>query len=83
MNGKQGRQKASPQMILAALEHIEKRGSMQGYLTLRRERLTVMKAVTEQGLVVWNKSVAKYELTARGYKRLEEYRHKIATVTVV
>ncbi len=38
-----------------------------------------MKAALEQGLIVWNKSVGKYELTGFGHKHLEEYRHKIAT----
>ena len=79
MNGKRGSRKASPQMILAALEHIEKRGSMQGFLTSRQEKLTVMKAITEQGLVVWNKMAGKYELTMTGHIRLEEFRHKFAT----
>jgi hypothetical protein len=38
-----------------------------------------MKAEIEQGLIVWNNTVGKYELTAFGHKRLEEYRHKNAT----
>ena len=79
MNGKRGSRKASPQMILAALEHIVKRRSMQGFLTSRQEKLTVMKAITEQGLVVWNKKAGKYELTMTGHIRLEEFRHKFAT----
>jgi len=37
-----------------------------------------VKAAIEQGLVVWNKTADKYELTTFGHKRLEEYRHKIA-----
>jgi len=36
-----------------------------------------MQGAIEQGLVVWNKTADKYELTFR-HGHLEEYRHKIA-----
>jgi len=37
-----------------------------------------MKAMFEQGLVVWNKTARKYELTTSGRQCLAEYRKKIA-----
>ncbi len=79
MSEKQGRQKARLQMSGNVLEHVEKCGSLQGFWASRREKLALMKAMTTQGLIVWNKTIGKYELTAFGHKRLEEYRHEIAT----
>ena len=38
-----------------------------------------MTAITEHGVVVWNKAVGKYELTTLGHQRLEEYRHQFAS----
>ena len=52
---------------------------LQGFLAPRQYKLALMNAAVEQGLVVWNKTVDEYELLAFGHKRLEEYRHKIAT----
>jgi hypothetical protein len=66
-------------MSAAMLEHIEERGSLKGFPAPRREKLTLVKAAIEQGLIVWNKTTDKYELTTFGYRRLEEHRHKIAT----
>jgi hypothetical protein len=66
-------------MSSAALKHIEERGSLLGFAGTRQERLVLMKAVLRQGLIVWNITRGKYELTTFGHKRLDEYRHKIAT----
>jgi hypothetical protein len=35
--------------------------------------------MSEQELIVWTNTAGKYEPTAFGRKRLEEYRHKNAT----
>jgi hypothetical protein len=63
----------------AVLEHIEKRGRLQGFPAPPREKLALMKSAIEHRLVVWDKAVGKYELTAVGHERLVEERHKIAT----
>jgi hypothetical protein len=79
-NEKLRKQKASWQTILAALEHFEERGRLHGFGTSRQEKLTVMKAVIEQGLVAWHKAVGKYELTTLGQKRLSLYRARSGAV---
>jgi hypothetical protein len=44
------------------------------------EKLTSINAITAEGLlVIWDKTVGKYELTKFGYERLNAHRHKIAT----
>lgn len=40
-----------------------------------------MDAAIEEGLIVWDKTIGKYDLTTIGRARLAEYRHKIATAT--
>ncbi len=71
-------QEPLPEVLSDALEHIEKRGSLLRFAPNRLERLGLMKAMFEQGLVVWNKTARKYELTTSGRQCLAEYRKKIA-----
>jgi hypothetical protein len=52
--------------LLAALEHIEERGSLLGLVSDRGERLSLMKALAEREFVAWNAKAAKYELTSWG-----------------
>jgi len=79
MSTERGRKKPRAEVSGAVLGHIEERGRLHGFTVPRRDRLLLMKSALEQGLIVWNKSVGKYELTGFGHKHLEEYRHKIAT----
>jgi hypothetical protein len=58
--------------IGVALEHIRAHGSLQGFAANRQEKLVLMKAATEQGLIVWNKAHLKYDLTAFGSRRLAD-----------
>jgi hypothetical protein len=60
--------------LFAALEHIEKRGSLLWLVPDRAQRLGLMKALTKQKLVAWNPTAAKYELTTLGAQCLAEYR---------
>jgi hypothetical protein len=60
--------------LLAALEHIEKRGRLLLLVPDRAQRLGLMKALTKQKLVAWNAAVTKYELTPLGAQSLAEYR---------
>jgi hypothetical protein len=50
---------------------MEQRANLQRFPASREEKLALMKAMTEQGLIVWNKTAGKYELTAKAHKRLE------------
>ena len=61
------------------LEHIEERGSLLRFAPDRPRRLELMKAISEQKLVVWNREAGKYELTALGRQCLDECREKIAS----
>ena len=67
-----------PEVLSGALEHIEERGSLLGFTPDRTQRLGLMKLMSEQGLVVWDKAGAKYELTTFGRQCLAECRQKIA-----
>jgi hypothetical protein len=50
--------------ILVALEHIETQGSLLSLVSDRAQRLSLMKELAEQNLVVWNAKAAKYQLTS-------------------
>jgi hypothetical protein len=52
--------------LMAALDHIEKRGSLLWLVPERAQRLGWMKELTKQKLVAWNAAAAKYELTTLG-----------------
>src|SRR6266542_1103623 len=56
--------------ICAAMEHIKARGNLDGFLAGRSERLALMATAGRQGLVVWDKSRSRYELTSLGERRL-------------
>jgi hypothetical protein len=59
--------------IAAVLEHVRDHGGIQGFPGTRQERLAFMKAATEQGLIVWNKTLLKYDLTVVGQRRLAAF----------
>jgi hypothetical protein len=61
----------------AALEHIEKRGSLLSFAPDRAQRLELMKAMSKKGLVAWNATARKYELTTTGGECLAEHRRTI------
>jgi hypothetical protein len=46
-------------MSTAMLEHIEERGSLQGFPAPRGEKLTLMKVAVAEGVTVWNKTADK------------------------
>jgi hypothetical protein len=58
------------QRICAAMEHIKARGNLDGFLAGRSERLALMSTAGRQGLVAWDKSHSRYELTSLGERRL-------------
>jgi hypothetical protein len=59
--------------IAMVLEHVRDHGGIQGFPCSRQERLAFMKAATEQGLIVWNKALLKYDLTMFGQRRLAAF----------
>jgi len=60
--------------IGAAMEHIKARGNLDGFPADRGERLALVSTATRQGLVSWNKSRGKYELTGHGHRHLRALR---------
>jgi hypothetical protein len=60
-------------------EHTDERGEPLSFASARLERLAVMKAALRRGLMVWNIRAESCGRPTFGHKRLEEYRHKIAT----
>jgi hypothetical protein len=67
-----------PEVLSDTLEHIEAHGNLLLFSPHRAERVRVMKVLGEQGLVVWNKGAAKYELTPLGRQFLDDCRKEIA-----
>ena len=57
-----------------ALLHIVQAGHLLSLVSDRAQRVQLMKAMTDQGLAVWNKAAAKYELTAFGQRCLARSR---------
>ena len=64
--------------LLAALDHIEKQGSLLQFTPDRAQRLGLMMAMTKKGLVAWNATAVRYELTALGDECLAQHRKSIA-----
>jgi hypothetical protein len=64
--------------LLAALDHIEKQGSLLRLTPDRAQRLGLMMAMTKKGLVAWNATAVRYELTALGDECLAQHRKSIA-----
>jgi hypothetical protein len=60
--------------LLAALEQIESRGSLLGFVPERARRLGLMKAMADHKLVAWNSGASRYELTSFGRQCLADYR---------
>jgi hypothetical protein len=60
--------------LSAVLEHIEKRGSLLWFAPDRAQRLGLMMAMIKKGLVVWNETARKYQLTTFGGQYLAEHR---------
>ena len=78
MRGGRDAQEPLEEAIPTALEYIDEHGSLVRFVPDRPQRLALMKAMAGQALVVWNKTAAKYELTALGRASLAEYHKKIA-----
>jgi hypothetical protein len=63
-----------PEVRASALQHIDIHGSLVRHSPDRAERLVLMKALSKQGFVAWNKKLGKYHLTAFGRKQHDQDR---------
>jgi hypothetical protein len=60
--------------IGAAIEHIQAHGNLDGFPAGRTERLALVATAARQGLVAWNRSRGRYDLTSRGHRRVRALR---------
>lgn len=60
--------------IAAAIEHIKAHGNLDGFPAGRGERLALVSTAGRQGLIAWNRSRARYELTSRGHRHVRAVR---------
>src|SRR5712692_6293416 len=56
--------------IGAAVEHIKAHGNLDGFPAGRGERLALVSTAARQGLLAWDRSRGKYELTGRGRRHV-------------
>ena len=64
--------------IPTALEEIHARGNLLRFAPERPDRLALMQVLSVQGLIGWNKTLAKYELTEAGNECLAQYHDRLA-----
>jgi hypothetical protein len=79
MSEEQCDQRARGNLSMDMLAYVEKSGRSFGFPAPRLERLTFVKAAIMQGLIAWNRTLGKFELTTQGQKRLAEHRHTTAS----
>src|SRR5260370_26221644 len=60
--------------IGAAIEHIKAHGNLDGFPARRGERLALVTTAGKHGLLVWNRSRGRYELTNRGHRPVRALR---------
>ncbi len=60
------------------LEYVEQHGSFRGLLVPDQGKQRLVLAAIEEGLIVWDRTLGRYDLTSTGRARLTEYRHKNA-----
>jgi hypothetical protein len=60
--------------IGAAMEHIKAHGNLDGFPAGRGERVALVTTAAKQGLLVWNRSRGRYELTIRGHRHARALR---------
>src|SRR6266852_2023000 len=58
----------------APIEHIKAHGNLIGFPARRGERIALVTTAGKHGLVVWNRSRGRYELTNRGHRRVRALR---------
>jgi hypothetical protein len=66
--------KRSAPAVSDALLHIAQAGHLLALVPEHAQRVKLMKAMADQGLTMWNKAAAKYELTAFGRRCLAQCR---------
>src|SRR5438105_14911652 len=56
--------------ISAAMEHVQDHGNLDAFSSNQNEKLALMLTASRQGLVTWNRTTGRYELTSLGRERL-------------
>jgi hypothetical protein len=68
-----GRTHKSAEPLLSALEYLQAQGSLLSLVPDRAQRLGLMRAMSRNGLVHWDRALSKYALTPLGKQCLSEY----------
>jgi hypothetical protein len=61
--------------ISAALDHIDKHGSLSGFASPDDENKALIGAAAAQGLISWNAELKRYELSKVAHKWLKAFYH--------
>lgn len=64
-------------LSLAALDEISARGNLLKLVPDRPQRLALTNYLGAQGLVTWNKAIARYELTPLAKQFLADYHREV------
>jgi hypothetical protein len=59
--------------INAALDHIDKHGGLAGFPSTEEESKALIDAATAQGLIAWNATLNRYELSRIARKWLDAF----------
>jgi hypothetical protein len=59
--------------INAALDHIDKHGGLSGFPASDEESKALISAATAQGLIEWNATLERYELSRIAHKWLKAF----------
>lgn len=62
--------------ISAALDHIDKHGSLRGFASTDDERKALIGAATAEGLIEWNTELKRHQLSAPAHKWLKLFFHR-------
>ena len=61
--------------ISAALDHIDKHGTLEGFASTDEESRHLISAATAQKLIEWNADLQRYELSRVAHKWLKAFYH--------
>jgi hypothetical protein len=61
--------------VSAALDHIDKHGSLKGFAATEEDRKALIAAATAQELITWDPELARHQLSAAAHKWLKVFFH--------
>jgi hypothetical protein len=61
--------------VSAALDYVDRHGSLHGFASSDEEGRALISAATAQGLVEWNAALERHQLSAAAHKWLKVFYH--------